>query len=55
MIDSMQVEIILHELNLGGLTAVDQEIVILDLNELTGGKPAISWHCATGSEYGNVK
>jgi len=51
----MQVEIILHELNLGGLTAVDQEIVILYFKELTGGKPAIGWHCSTGSKYGDVK
>jgi|APTNR8051073442_1049403.scaffolds.fasta_scaffold00093_43 hypothetical protein len=51
----MQVEVILHELNLGGLTAVDQKIVILDLKELTGGKPAIGWHRSTGSEYGDVK
>lgn len=55
MIDPMQVEVILHELNLGGLTAVDQKVMILYFQELTGGKPAISWHCATGSEYGNVK
>jgi hypothetical protein len=53
--DSVKVDLISHQLHLASLTAVNQEISILNLYQLRGREPAIGRHRATRTEDGDFE
>lgn len=55
MINPVQVQVVFHELHLCRLTAVDQEIMILNFDELRRGESSVSRNCSAGAKYGDVE
>jgi hypothetical protein len=55
VIDAVEVGLKSHELHLGSLTTIHQEMPVLDLYQLCRGKPAECGQRATGTEYGDVE
>jgi hypothetical protein len=55
VVDAVEVCLETHQLHLGSLSAIHQEVPVLDLDKLRGGKPPICRQSAAGSEYGDLK
>lgn len=55
VVDAVEVGLQLHELHLGALATVNQEVAVLDLHQLGRRVAAIGGHRATGAENGDLK
>jgi hypothetical protein len=55
VINAMHVQLILHELKLGAFSTINQKVIVLYFNELSGRHPTVSWYGSAGSKDGNFK
>jgi hypothetical protein len=53
--DAVEVNLISHHLHLRRLTAIDQEMAVLDFNVLGAGMASVGGYCPAGSENSYLK
>jgi hypothetical protein len=55
VIDPVEVSLELHQLHLSAFAAVDEKIMILYFNQLSGRMSAIRWQCTARTQYGYLE